>query len=686
LKAREEDLALPRLRLFTRLCLVWGGLIVLRLIHLQIIGHDEYARQAQQQQERQIELRAPRGVILDRNGQPLAMSVAVDSVCVNPLRVPDVAFASEILARVLDLDATDLNLKMTAAQDAKKGFLWIKRKISLAESDRLRTYNFDWVELRQESSRYYPKGALAAHVLGGVDHEEKGNGGVERFFDKDLTGKPGLMRTTSDVRQNVFASKVFSDAQPGATYTLAIDERIQLVAERELAKAAKEHGASTGSLVAMDPRTGDVVALANYPSYDPNIPPQDETGAKARMNLAVMAPFEPGSVFKVITLSTALETTKLTPETPFFCGNGVFTLFRRVIHDAHPHGTLPMYEVLARSSNIGAIKIGLVAGNQNLYDYVKKFGFGDRSGISLPGEAKGVVRKLERWIPSSIGSVAMGHEISTTAVQLARACSVIANGGMLMKPRMVVKVSRNGEPAQEVKPEAERILRAETAKEMRVMMQGVVDLPHGTGKAARLKGYTSAGKTGSAQIYDFATRKYTHRYNGSWMGFAPVNNPALVIAVTLNNTSKYGGVVAAPVFHNVMTAALRLMDVPRDRLDDVGVGGVDAEPLSDASDPDPDQPPVLDEEEEAAMLMARNSTAKPVGPELPPSLAALAAAAPRGPKAPDFRGKTKRDVIAASMETGVRVEMKGLGVARRQAPAPGVVMQPGERVRVVFSR
>ncbi len=682
MKAREEDLTLPRLRLFTRLCFVWGAIILLRLIHLQIIKHDDFVRLAQQQQERQIEVRAPRGTILDRNGQPLAMSVAVDSVCVNPMRIPDIPMAADILARVLDLNAKELGSKIQSARDDRKGFLWVKRKISLDESKSLRNLNMEWIEFRQESSRFYPKGGVAAHVLGGVDHEERGNGGIERYFDKDLTGKPGLMRTTADVRQNVFDWKVFSDPQPGATFTLSIDERIQLVAERALAKAVKEHNANTGSVVVMDPKNGDIIALANYPTYDPNVPPQNEADAKARMNLAVMAPFEPGSVFKVITMSTALETTKLTPASVFHCGNGAFTLFRRVIHDAHPHGALPMSEILARSSNIGSIKIALVAGNQNMYDYVKKFGFGERTGISLPGEARGVVRKLDRWIASSIGSVAMGHEISTTAVQLARASAVVANGGMLVKPRVVTKVARNGEAPQDIKVEMQRILKPETAKEMRVMMQGVVDLPHGTGKAARLKGYTSAGKTGSAQIFDFATKKYTHRYNGSFMGFAPVNNPALVVAVTLNNTAKYGGVVAGPVFHEIMTAALRILDVPRDRVDDE-TGPTQPEAANDASDPDPEMIPVLEDEEDKAMLLAASGNAKVIGPELPPEMAAMA---PTGPKAPDFRGKSKRDVIAASMETGVRVEMRGLGVARRQNPPPGTMLQPGERVRVVFSR
>jgi cell division protein FtsI (penicillin-binding protein 3) len=676
---RAEELALKRLRIFARVCLVWGLLIAGRLFQLQILNHDEYSRQAQQQQQRQVELRAPRGAILDRNGQPLAMSVAVDSVCINPLRVPDVSTAAMLLSRVLDLDAMELFGKITSAVDSRRGFMWVKRKISTEEAERLRSYNLDWVEFRTESSRYYPKGSLGAHILGGVDYEEKGNGGVEQYFEKDLRGTPGVMRTTADVRQNVFDLQVFSDPEPGSKLTLSIDERIQYVAEQELAKAVKEHEASTGSLVAMDPQTGDILAIANYPSYDPNESPKTKHDIEARKNLAITAPFEPGSVFKVITLSTALESTRLTPESLFFCNNGAFTLFRRVIHDAHGYGTLTMAQVLAKSSNIGAIKIALVAGNENLYKYVKAFGFGSRTGIPLPGESGGIVRKLERWIPSSIGSVAMGHEISTTTVQLARACSVIANGGFLAKPRLVLRTEGSGEGVTETRPELTRLMKPENAMKMRMMMKGVVDF--GTGRNARLKGYSSAGKTGSAQIYDYHARVYTHRYNGSFMGFAPVNNPRVVIVVTLNNTPSgtrgYGGTVSAPVFSKVMTAALRFLDVPKDLPEDIDPANEKVEPESDLADSDISMPPDPEGEETASLLQAADVV---IGPEEPPSPLAT------GPKVPDFLGKTKREVLNESSELGMRVQVAGKGVARFQQPRAGSILEPGERVKVVFTR
>jgi cell division protein FtsI (penicillin-binding protein 3) len=674
LDSRAEELALKRLRIFARICFVWGLIIIGRLLQLQVISHEEYSRLAQQQQERNVELRAPRGTILDRNGSPLAMSVPVDSVCINPLRVPDLKIAADLLSRVLDIDGEELLGRMALAVENKRGFLWVKRRATHEEADRLRSYKLDWVEFRQESSRFYPKGTLAAHVLGGVDFEENGNGGVERSFDKELKGKPGIMRTTADVRRNVFDLKVFSDPQPGANLTLTVDERIQYIAEQELAKAVASSDGSTGSLVALDPRTGDILALANYPAYDPNVAPKSKEEFLARANLAVSAPFEPGSVFKVITLAAALQTTRLRPESQFYCNNGAFTLFRRVIHDAKPHGTLSMADVLAKSSNIGAIKVALEVGNENMYKYVRAFGFGSPTGVPLPGESAGVVRKPERWIPSSIGSVAMGHELSTTSMQLAQACAVIANGGFLMKPRLVLRTDRDGLDAKVTsRSEPVPVLKPENAMKMRMMMRGVVD--YGTGKHfARLKGYSAAGKTGSAQIYDYASRAYTHRYNASFMGFAPVNNPAIVIVVTVNNTRSgsqgFGGIVAAPVFQKVATAALRLLDVPKDMPEEEEEQTPDqpaGEAEADLADADAAQPPELDDSQESDALVE-------------------AAFVATGPKAPDFTGKTKREVVSESMASGVRVQMAGSGVVRSQEPPPGSVLRPGEYVKVVFAR
>jgi cell division protein FtsI (penicillin-binding protein 3) len=681
LNTRAADLATKRLRLFARICLVWALIIIARLIQLQIIDHKDYLRLAQRQQERQVEIRAPRGAIFDRNGQPLAMSVAVDSVCINPLRIPDLAVAAEILSKVLAVDERELLDKMQWAVENRRGFLWVKRKVSPEEATKLRSYSFDWVEFRSESSRYYPKNGLAAHVLGGVDHEEKGNAGIELEREQTLRGIPGIMQTTADVRQHVFDLQVFSDPQPGASLTLTLDERIQFVAERVLASAVKEHDAGTGSIVVMNPNSGDILALANYPSYDPNIPPKSKEEFEARTNLAVTAPFEPGSVFKVVTIAAGIETGEVRPNTMFHCGNGSFTLFRRVIHDAKPHGMLSVADILAKSSNIGSIKVALEVGNARMYDFIRAFGFGQKVGLPLPAESAGILRNPSRWIPSSIGSLAMGHEISTTTVQLAQACSVVANGGLRVKPRLVLqKQSDDGAvDAPEEKPE--RVLKPQTANTMRLLMRGVVD--HGTGSRARLRGYSSAGKTGSAQIYDYHARVYTHRYNASFVGFAPVNNPAIVVVVTLNGTRSgprgFGGVAAAPVFQEVASAALRILGVPKD-LPDEEIKN-DSEPEPDAADPEGAEPPELEPDSVPALKLAsaeQGETSERTG--VSPLVIST------GPKVPDFQGKTKRAVVAESTALGVTVELAGTGIARAQDPLPGEILRPGERVRVQFTR
>lgn len=543
---------------------------------------------------------------------------------------------------------------------------------------------FEWIEFRTESQRYYPNRSLAAHVIGSVDFQEDGNGGVEQSFNQELQGHPGQLLVTEDVQKRGFASSIQRQPQPGQDVRLTIDARIQSIAEQELAKMVALHHAKSGSLVAMDPRNGDVLALANFPTFDPNDPPKPGDMA-AHENLAVSAPFEPGSVYKVITLSSALETTNLRPESIINCGNGSINLFGRIIHDHNRYAALSMADVLARSSNIGAINIGLQVGDKNLYDYVRRFGFGKKTGLPLPGESGGMVRPLRVWQKSSIGSVAMGHEIGVTSMQLVQACAVIASGGFLVKPRL-----RMDAPI----PAPVRVLRPETAITMRGMMEGVVLKPYGTGhKYARLLGYTSAGKTGTAQIYDYHLRQYTHLYNASFMGFAPVTNPRIVIVVTINGTegtAGYGGPTSAPVFREVAAAGLRVMDVPKDLPEMLPSEGTDEPDENDlaiadvgSSIPPPlvqagdavaadDRPAAsADKALDQRVLLARNGS-------LQQDLA--------GPRVPDFQGKSVRSVIQQAAALGIPVEFTGSGVARAQAPGPGAILPSGTWVQVQFGR
>jgi cell division protein FtsI (penicillin-binding protein 3) len=670
--------------MLVRVAFVWAALIAARLIQLQVFQHSQYAQFARNQQQKLEEIKAPRGAILDRYGQRLAMSLPAESVVVDPLRVPNLSLAAEVLANILNLNARDLLADLKAAVNNRRGFLWVKRKITPQEAKRLRDLNLEWIEFRTESQRYYPNRSLAAHVIGSVDFQEDGNGGVEQSLNEELRGHAGELLVTEDVQRRGFASSIQRQPQPGQDVRLTIDSRIQFVAEQELAKMVALHHAKSGSLVAMDPRNGDVLAIANVPTFDPNEPPKPGDLA-ARENLALSAPFEPGSVYKVITLSSALETTNLRPESMINCGNGSINLFGRIIHDHSRYSALSMADVLARSSNIGAINIGLQVGDKNLYQYIRRFGFGKKTGLPLPGESGGMVRPLRVWQKSSIGSVAMGHEIGVTTLQLAQACSVIASGGFLMKPRLRLDAP--------MAPPV-RVLRPETAITMRGMMEGVVLKPYGTGhRYARLLGYTSAGKTGTAQIYDNRIHQYTHSYNASFMGFAPVTNPRIVIVVTINGTegtAGYGGPTSAPVFREVAAAGLRVMDVPKDLPEmlpseggeqadenDVAIANVgssippslvqaddaiatDDRPVASASN-------ALDQR----VLLARNGSLQQ----------ALA-----GPRVPDFQGKTVRSVIQQASALGIPVEFTGSGVARAQAPGPGAILPSGSWVRVQFGR
>lgn len=670
----ERHHATRRLAPIAAVILLWAAAIVVNLVYIQVVRHASYLRQARRQQERVVEIPAPRGSVFDRNGQPIAMSVPMASISVNPQHLPDLEVAANLLSRILELDRVTLLARLKSAQDFGRGFVWVKRRTTPEQAESLRSLRLDWIQFHQESQRHYPNGALLANVMGSVDHEEHGNSGLEAALDDELAGIAGSARMLTDVKRRGIDSHLATRPHAGVSLTLSIDARIQYAAERELARAVQSHGARTGSLVAMNPRTGEVLAMASYPTFDPNKPPARGEPAYHRFNNPVSVPFEPGSVFKVITLAAALETTDLRPDSIINCGNGAITLFGRTIHEAsyRGYGAIPMTMVLAKSSNVGAVQVGMRVGQEKMHEYVRRFGFGSRTGIILPAESPGMVRKLSVWGKTSLGSVAMGHEIGTTTLQLAQACAVVANGGLLVKPRIVLR--KDGALVETEPPR--RVIRPETAIAMRQMMEAVVVNPAGTGRRARLDGYTSGGKTGSAQIFDFATRRYTSTYNGSFIGFAPVTNPAIVIAVTLNGTrgtQGFGGVSAAPVFKLVAQEALRVLDVPKDLPDEVPEDGKkekpEPEPVSDLPVAGLGDPPALDAGEE-------NGAA--------PAAAPVVAAA--GPKVPDFQGMTMRAVLARASEMGLPVLVDGSGIARVQQPPPGAVLPAGERVRVRFAR
>jgi cell division protein FtsI (penicillin-binding protein 3) len=620
----------------------------------------------------------------------------------------DVGVASDLLGYLLHLDRADLYLKIKQAADAHRGYLIVKRQITPEEYDNLLNLKsrIDWVSLSHESERHYPNGTLAAHVLGSVDFEEKGNAGIEKGLDQELRGTPGITRLLTDVHRRGIAPQTTIPAKPGTPLTLTIDERLQFVAEREIAAAVAAHNAASGSVVVMKPDTGDILAMASYPTFDPNIPVERGEDSKPRMNHAFSVPFEPGSVFKVVTYSSAFETTTLRPESPVNCNGGKLTLGIRTIHDSHAGmGVVPAATAFAKSSNIGAIQVGLKVGQVNMHDYMLRFGFGKRTGLPLPGESPGKVYRLERWGKTSLASVSMGQEVSVTTVQLAQAACVIASGGMLVRPRLLLKRGDRVEPVAA----PVRILKPESAITMRQMMEGVVLV--GTGSRARLAGYSSGGKTGSAQIYDYASKHYTHTYNGSYMGFAPITNPQIVVVVTLNGThgeAGFGGQAAAPVFKIVAGEALRVFDVPKDLPENVPpqtmVAG-NEEDLNDLAIADLGvaRPNILEDTEDAetvgqalppANLAAPLAAVAPRVPQGPPAAAPNIAPPanvapppkPPRPRVPNFRGKTMRAVLAEAAAKGLSILPDGSGIARVQSPPPGAPLHQGERIRVQFAQ
>jgi cell division protein FtsI (penicillin-binding protein 3) len=668
----------------------WALIVVFRLFQLQVLAHDKYEKLGDAQQEKLEPLDAPRGAILDRNGNYLAISSPSQFVVVNPTRIADKGMAASLLAGILGVDAPKLQADLEAAAASKHhhGYFVVDPKVTDEKADELRAMKLDWLEIRQGSLRTYPNGQLAAHVIGNVGSEGKGAAGVELKLDRELAGTPGLLRVKVDVRQRPYASEIAKAPVIGKNIGLTIDSQIQHSAEEAIEQAVVKNHADHGSVVAIDPNTGEILALANYPTYDLNERLHAGEKAHGREDLAVVAPYEPGSVFKVITLSAALETTNLRPQTMIPCAGGVITLFGRTIHDAERHGDLSMEDVLAWSSNVGAIRIGMQVGAQNMYNYVRRFGIGSRTGIELPAEAPGMLRRLSHWQATSLPSVAFGHEVSVTTVQLARVGAVLANGGFMVHPHIVAWEQAPG-GAKEFKkyPAPVQILKPETVMTMRNMMERVITSPHGTAHTLHLAGYTLAGKTGTAQIFDFAHHVYTHKYNASFMGFAPINNPSILIVVTVSGTTGvagYGAYAAGPAFQSIAETALRLRGVQRDVPEEIEA--LEQKEIAAKEKLKAKQKLKETDDGDALASLSIPLTSDEMKQATGETDATQTAADVNGPKVPDFVGETVKNVMQEATAKGIDVEMLGDGMARAQDPPAGSALSPGEHIRVRFMR
>ena len=666
--------------LFVAIGLVlWMLAIGGRLVQLQIHQHDDLASRARNQQLSSIDTAPTRGQVLDRQGRELARSLDTESFYSDPGEVKNVDETARKIASLTGVDRAELVRRFNDAKDANKKFIWIVRRLQMERAHKLDALELDGVYSRKEPKRYYPNDTLAAHVLGFVDTDEIGLAGVEQSYNEKIRGAGGKVYLEVDRDRRAFESYEVQP-QPGQTVVLTIDQVIQYRTERALSAAVERTHAKSGTAIVMDPRTGEILALANAPTFDPNQPAANS--AEARANGALQNIYEPGSTFKIVAYSAAIEKGLVKPDDKIDCQMGQITVAGRLIHDGHPYGVLTVADALAKSSNVGAIKLGLLVGNESMSEYMKRLGFGSRTGIDLAGESPGILRALSRWQPSSIGSLAIGQEVGVTPLQMAAAYSILANNGSWIKPHIVRELrSPDGAVTFQAKIESRPALQPETTVALRTMMEGVT--LRGTAKKAQLEGYTAAGKTGTAQKVDPKTHAYSAtKFIGSFVGFAPVSNPALVIIVVIDEPqgSYHGGDVAAPVFREIAEQVLPELNVTPDT--ELKSAPPMIAQLSKAS---PQQM-----KEDAAQIERRQQT-------LPKVVAAksfngktsevvFAMATNRGALMPDLRGQSVRDALRMCAQLGLKLEARGDGLATQQSPAAGTEVDAGQTVRVDFAR
>jgi cell division protein FtsI (penicillin-binding protein 3) len=730
-----------RLYILAGVFVFWCATISVRLVYLQIFRYGNFEHRAQHQQQRTEEVSARRGIIYDRQGRELAMSINVDSVFAVPAEMPKPASTISLIARITKQDPRELLAKC----DAAKTFCWLARKPDPEISARIRSLNLRGVYFQKESKRYYPKNELAAQVLGYVGMDDAGLSGIEREYEDQLHGRPGQMLISVDARKQWFGS-VEKQPEPGQNIVLTIDEKIQYIAERELELAMEQTKAIAGTVVVENTRTGEILALANRPTFNPNL--SREIRPERLKNHAVSDVYEPGSTFKLVTIAGALEEKVTRPDELFDCQMGSILFNGMRIHDSRPHGLLTVSDVLAESSDVGSIKIGMRLGEDRFYKYIRAFGFGQQTGIELPGETRGLTKPVSRWSKVSIAAISMGQEIGITPLQLVGLISTMANDGKYVAPRIVAATTQPQSAPQQIAfhPVNEhRVISSLTAAEMRQMMQGVV--LHGTGTKARLIGYSSAGKTGTAQKVDPATHAYSHtKYVATFAGFAPVNNPAITVAVVLDSAVglHQGGQVSAPVFTRITQQVLEYLHTPHDleiapsrqvllaqakaSEKDLDEGSPDhpGDAIEVADAPEVVTPPSIARGEPGVSTRLDPSTALRTGsrdtrssainhvitpaalreqvttPGRAPSMASASSVGSGsmlpssgtvvldveqgGIAVPSFLGKSVRFAIEIAEANGLDLEIVGSGIAQDQSPVAGAHVSSGAKITVRFGR
>jgi cell division protein FtsI (penicillin-binding protein 3) len=629
---------------------------VARAFYLQIYEQERFAHLAEKQHQKVVQLTPVRGAIYDSTNSALAVSIEMDSAFAEPRNMEDIPAAAAQLAPVIGSTKEAVEKKLRSS----KGFVWVARRLTPEVAAKVRELEIDGIGFIKEPKRFYPNSEIGSHVIGFTGLDPEGLEGVERKFDSVLLGNTGYMITERDALGRDIGTRgmMMKSASTGQNISLTIDKNIQYIAEKELAAAVESSRAKGGIAIVMEPQTGRILAMANYPTFNPNS--FGKFSPQALRNRAITDSFEPGSTMKVFLVAAALEEKAINAGDGFNCENGVYNIGGRTIHDTHKYGRLSIGDILKYSSNIGAAKIGTKLGAERLYGYLKNFGFGSRSNIDLPGEVAGYLRSKSQWYGVDLATISFGQGVSVSALQLAGAMSAVANGGTLMQPFVVEKIfDAKGNIIKQFSPQSrQKVLSPETCKLVAKMMEGVA-AEGGTGTSASVDGYKVAGKTGTAQKADPVTKGYSlDKRTASFIGFVPADQPRLTILVVVDEpkTSPYGGVVAAPAFSAIAKQSLCYLRVsPNQPLKKR------QEPLQVKKETLPQAKTEYIAEAEEPAMESQNQGSLQMA---------------------NFRGLSMRQVLQLMEKKGLNVRLLGSGRVVEQSPPPGQKITPTDPVWV----
>jgi cell division protein FtsI (penicillin-binding protein 3) len=635
-----------RLLICAAMLACWTAGIEARLVYLQVVEHGEMMARADRQQLRTLKLPAKRGEIVDRYGHVLAYSVDADSIAADPSDIENPDEVSRLVCGALDACSGQQRQLMAERLRGKSQFAYLARQVSPGEASRVRALDIPGVLFFKESRRYYPKKELAAHLLGYVGIDNLGLAGLESTFDDKIRGREGRMLLQRDGKRTAMSKREERPPTAGEGLELTIDEYLQFIADRELRIGVQENAAVGGTAIIMQPQTGEILALANWPTFNPN--DFNAADAVSRRNRAIQDTYEPGSTFKVVTASAAIQEGIIKTTDLVDCNPGSITFGSRVIRDTHHYGLLPFIDVIAKSSNVGAIKVGQRLGAERLGRYINRFGFGQALAPDFRGESPGIVWNPARLDPSALASVSMGYQVGVTPLQMATAVSVVANGGELIEPRVVRAFIQNGRREEVPTKVLRRAITPDTAATLTEIMEAVVE--RGTAKKfVDVAGYTVAGKTGTAS--KLVNGRYSKSdYNASFVGFVPSRKPALTIVVVIDSPHAkgyYGATVSGPVFSRIAEAALRHL----------GIG-----PTVNAPSPVMVASHNADDDTTRAQQVSAPSPARAATPATPDG------------EMPDLRGLSAREALRTLTRLGLTARMTGDGFVMEQSPEAGTIL------------